>query len=124
MTTGLLLYPDGEIREIDVDTSRADVISSYLHAETVDTIRVHASAVLLVDRYATRDVAPLNMYASLLVFASRPGPFHGVNGTTILFGLGADGEWTDVPDVLLGLFAHLEGLNDPNLDQIGGGPPG
>lgn len=117
MTIGLLLYPDGEIREIDVDPSRADVISTYLNnAETVDEIRVHAGAVLLVDRFATRDVAPLNMYASLLVFAARPGPFHGVNGTTILFGLDPDGEWTDVPDALLGLFAHLEGLNDPNLE--------
>jgi hypothetical protein len=108
VTTALVLYPDGEIREVDVDTTRTDVLLSYLDASTYDTIRIHSGAVLLVDRYATRDVAPLNMYASMLVFAARPGPFHGVNGATVLFGLDADGQWSDVPDDLLALFDRLD----------------
>jgi hypothetical protein len=112
VTTALVLYPDGEIREIDVDTTRTDVLLSYLDASTFDVIRIHAHAILLVDRFATRDVAPLNMYASFLVFAARPGPFHGVNGATVLFGLDPDGEWTDVPDDLLGLFAQIDDLSD------------
>jgi hypothetical protein len=110
VTAALVLYTDGEIREVDVDATRADVLTSYLDAETYDPIRVHAGAVLLVDRYATRDVAPLNVYASLLVFAARPGAFHGVNGTAILFGLDPDGEWTDVPTDLLALFHRLDAL--------------
>lgn len=112
MTNALLLYTDGEIREVDVDPTRADVLSAYLHSESIDRIRIHSGAVLLIDRYATRDVAPLNMYASLLVFAARPGPFHAVNGATILFGLDADGDLADVPDDLLALFARLDDLAD------------
>lgn len=104
----LILYPDGEIRNVDVDPGRPDVLAAYLDSEVVDPVRIHSGAVLLVDRYATRDVAPLNVYASLLMFAAHPGPFHGVNGTTILFGLDADGQWCDVPDDLLDLFRVLD----------------
>jgi hypothetical protein len=123
MTTALILYTDGEIREIDVDPERPDVLAAYLDSQMVDPVRIHSGAVLLVDRYSTRDVAPLNMYASLLIFAARPGPFHGINGTTILFGLDADGQWSDVPDELLDLFRTLDSIVADSIVVDAESPP-
>ena len=118
MTVGLVLYADGEIREIDLDPQRADVVAATLNAAEIveiplDTIE---PTVLATDLYATRDVAPVNVLATFLVFAVRrrnSQPFHGIyGGAALLFGLDADDQWTDVPDHLLIFLRALVAMGD------------
>ena len=107
---GLVLYTDGEIREIDLDPTRRDVLLGLLDAEETAEISVPSdtgSVVFLIDPYATRDVAPLNVYATLYVFASRRRPFHGVNGTVLLLARNDDGDWADAPEPLVDVFRRL-----------------
>lgn len=110
MTTALLLYTDGEIREIDLDPTRGDVILALLDTTTADEIEIDDEpdrVVFMFDRYSTRDVAPLNVYATLYVFASRREPFHGVHGDVLLLGRTVDGAWTDAPEPLVEIFHTL-----------------
>jgi hypothetical protein len=109
VTTGLLLYPDHEIREVDVDLDRPDVVCQLL--DTTDPVTIDldtvSPTVLVVDSYATRDVRPTNLLATFLVFAVRREPFHGVNGIALLVGVDLDESLTDVPDYLVDYLRSL-----------------
>jgi hypothetical protein len=109
MTTGLLLYPDHEIREIDLDLDRGDVVCEILDATDPLAVALNtvSPTVLLVDKFATRDTRPTNLLATFLVFAVRREPFHGVNGTALLLGVDVDDAWTDVPDYLVDYLRQL-----------------
>lgn len=117
MTTGLVLYPDGEIREVDLDPGRPDVLAVALNAEG-EALRVDLSPrlVLFVDRWATRDAAPVNVYASLMELSAAHHahePTHGINGPALLFGRTVDGEIVDVGDGVLELLRTLSEVELP-----------
>lgn len=109
---GLALYPDGEIRELDVDLARRDVLLAALDSTDVEEVRVGDRLVLFIDPWSTRDVAPVNVYASMLLLgAGQVDPFHGLHGPVIVFGLSLDSEPVDVPARLVGFLESVsEGL--------------
>lgn len=114
---GLLLYTDGEIREVDLDPTRTDVLCRLLDTTAVDVVEIDEEAAFLIDRYSTRDIAPLNVYASLYLFASHREPFHGLHGTILLLGRTPDGEFDDAPEPLVEIMRKLSAIPTDNTDH-------
>lgn len=105
---GLVLYPDGEIREIDVDLARRDLLVAALDSTDVMTLDVSPRFVLFLDPWATRDVAPVNVYASLVLLgADHNAAPDAIHGPAILFGRTIDEEPDDVPARVVGWFSSI-----------------
>lgn len=107
MTEVILLYADGDVRAIDLDPSRGDVLRNLTGATTLGTINLRELGLTLWidDEGLLRDL-PLNLAGTLLVWGTGRRPVHPVVGTVVVVGLTHDGGYVDVPDDLLSLFAH------------------
>ena len=106
---GLVLYPDGEIRELDVDLARTDVLLAALDSTDVMRLDVSPTLVLFLDPWATRDVAPVNVYATLVLLGAdhNDAPRNAIHGPAILFGRSLDDEPDDVPARLVGFLSSI-----------------
>ncbi len=110
-TLALALFPDGEIRELEIDLDRPDVICGVLDTPEYVRIDVDDRYGMLIDRYSTRDVAPVNVYATLVLLSAQPTTW-GISGPALLFGRTLDGDLDDVPDSLVEILRGIsEGLS-------------
>jgi len=101
----LLLYVDGSVYQAEVDLTRRDVLREILAGATIETIEIPDLGIsMLVDGTALVEGLGLNPWATALLYGAGRRPAHPVAGDAILTGLTVDGEPTDAPDDLVGLF--------------------
>lgn len=94
-----------EVRLVDLDPDRTDVIRAYLGTTEIVFLPLdRCRLILLIGGDPFLDGGPINLPATLLAYgAGRPGP-DPIRGPVLVFGLGRDNELADVPEDVLGLF--------------------
>jgi hypothetical protein len=106
MTFVLVLYAeDAEVRLVDVDVDRRDVLLGLLDTDAFSTYNFpELGSQLLLDDHGLRKKKPVNLAATMLIYGSGRRPLYPFLGDVILLGLTVDGETSDPPEDLLYLF--------------------
>jgi hypothetical protein len=105
MTSALAFHADGEVRHLDLDLERADLLHSVLGTGQTDVFRLpELGCAILYDELSLVANTRLNLPVSLLLYGSRRRPLHPLHGPVLIVGLTGDDLLTDVPDDLLHLF--------------------
>lgn len=89
----------GDVRLVEVDPDRRDLILALLDADDVHPVNAPGRLTLLVDAHGARHGRRLNLSATFLLYPRDP-----VRGDVLVFGRGEGGTLTDVPDEFLLVF--------------------
>lgn len=96
--SAVLLDTNGDVRLVEVDPVRRDVILELLDAFDVDPI-ILDDLILVIDAHAAREGERLNLAASFLAW-----PRDAIRGDVLVFGRDEENAPTDVPDEFLLIF--------------------
>jgi hypothetical protein len=102
----LLFTTTGEVRETEVDPTRADILRMLIRSPEVETIDLPELGITILYDGLPDGLSRMNLGGTMLLYAaSRRTPVHPLLGDLLVLGRADDDrELVDVPDSLIGLF--------------------